>query len=136
RGAIHVLERAADYFEAAGGGRIAAIGSVAGDRGRRGHPVYGASKAALHQYLEGLRHRLHGSGVGVTTVKPGWVRTRMLGEEAAGSRLAVDVDRAAEDVIRGLRQGRDVFYVPWWWGTVALALRVMPRTVYKRIAPP
>lgn len=135
-GAVHVLERAADYFVAAGIGRIAAIGSVAGERGRRGHPVYGASKAALHEYLEGLRHRLHRHGVGVTTVKPGWVRTRMLDEETARSRAAVGPERAAERIVRGLERGRDAFFVPAWWGLVALALRLLPRSLYKRFAPP
>lgn len=135
KGAIHVLERAADYFTAAGLGRIAAIGSVAGERGRRGHPVYGASKAALHQYLEGLRHRLHPHGVGVTTVKPGWVRTRMLGSEAARSPATVEPDQAAEAIVRGLEHGRDAFFVPGWWGAVALVLRLLPRSLFKRFGP-
>lgn len=134
-GAVHVLERAADYFRAAGRGRVAALGSVAGERGRKGHPVYGASKAALHQYLEGLRHRLHPRGVGVTTVKPGWVRTRMLGDAAARSPAAVEPERAAEAIVRGLERGRDVFYVPWWWGLVALGLRLAPRWLFKRFGP-
>lgn len=135
KGAIHVLERAADYFVAAGVGRVAAIGSVAGERGRKGHPVYGASKAALHQYLEGLRHRLHPHGVGVTTVKPGWVRTRMLDEEAARSRAAVDPERAAEIIRRGLERGRDVIFVPRWWAGVAVVLRLLPRSLFKRVGP-
>lgn len=135
-GAIHVLERAADYFVAAGVGRIAAIGSVAGERGRKGHPVYGASKAALHQYLEGLRHRLHPHGVGVTTVKPGWVRTRMLDEKTARSPAAVDPERAAESIVRGLERGRDAFFVPGWWVGVALLLRILPRALFKRFGPP
>ena len=63
-GAMRLLEHAADYMVVAGRGRVAAIGSIAGDRGRRGNPAYGASKAALDAYLEGMRHRLHGTGVG------------------------------------------------------------------------
>ncbi|HZD04296.1 MAG TPA: SDR family NAD(P)-dependent oxidoreductase [Longimicrobiales bacterium] len=136
QGAIRFLELAADYFEAAGEGRLAAIGSMAGVRGRRGHPVYGASKAALHQYLEGLRHRLHRSGVGVTTVEPGWVRTRMLDAGKARSRAAVDAERAAEIIARGLDRGRDVLFVPRWWALVAAVLRLMPRPLFKRLAPP
>lgn len=135
-GALHFLERAADHLTASGRGRLAAIGSIAGERGRKGHPVYGASKAALHQYLEGLRARLHGTGVGVTTIKPGWVRTRMLGPGPSASPLTVSPDRAAAVIVRGLDRGRDSFFVPWWWGVVAVVLRHLPRSVFKRFAPP
>ncbi|MEQ8329592.1 MAG: SDR family NAD(P)-dependent oxidoreductase [Longimicrobiales bacterium] len=134
-GAIDVLEWGAAYLTEAGQGRLAAIGSVAGDRGRRGNPVYGASKAALHQYLEGLRHRLHDQGVGVTTIKPGWVRTRMLGD-VPGFPPSIAASRAAELIVRGLDAERDAFYVPAWWGLVSLVLRALPRPVFKRMAPP
>lgn len=133
-GAVDVLEWAAERFVEAGEGRVAAIGSVAGDRGRSGSPVYGASKAALHAYLEGLRHRLHPAGVGVTTVKPGWVRTRMLGDVPSFP-PSVAASRAARLIVRGLEAGRDVFYVPRWWWLVSAALRALPRPLFKRVAP-
>jgi short-subunit dehydrogenase len=136
RGAFHALEWAADYFETLRGGRIAAIGSVAGERGRKGNPVYGASKAALHHYLEGLRNRLLAAGVGVSVIKPGWVRTRMLGGSMAESRLVCEVDRAADIIADGLEHGREDFFVPWWWALVSRGLRWTPRPLYKRIAPP
>jgi short-subunit dehydrogenase len=103
--------------------------------------VYGASKAALHQYLEGLRARLHPLGVGVTTIKPGWVRTRLLREGSSRpgadqSPLTIDVDRAAEAIVRGLERGRDAFFVPFWWAPIALVLRLLPRALFKRFAPP
>ena len=134
-GAIDVLDWGAARLTEAGGGRLAAIGSIAGDRGRGGNPAYGASKAALHQYLEGLRRRLHPAGVGVTTIKPGWVRTKMLGHVPSFP-PSVSPERAADTIIRGLERGRDAFYVPSWWGVISLALRMMPRPLFKRIAPP
>ncbi len=134
-GAVQALEWAAAYFVLAGEGRLAAVGSVAGERGRKGHPAYGASKAALHQYLEGLRHRLHGTGVGVTAIKPGWVRTRMLPEALHGSPASVTPEAAADRVYRGLEQGRDVIWVPRFWGLVAWVLRALPTPLYKRMAP-
>lgn len=135
-GAVQWIERAADYFVSLGRGRVAAIGSVAGDRGRKGFPVYGASKAALHQYMEGVRHRLHGSGVGVSTIKPGWVATRMLDPALTDHRLTIGVERAARLVANGLDRGRESFFVPRRWGLVSLVLRSMPRFIYKRMAPP
>jgi short-subunit dehydrogenase len=135
-GAIRLIEHAADYMVVAGRGRIAAVGSIAGDRGRKGNPAYGASKAALDAYLEGLRHRLHGTGVGVSTVKPGFVKTRMLPKEQRAFPPAITADDAARRIARGLERGRDVFYVPGWWRLVSCALRATPRPLFKRIAPP
>lgn len=134
-GAIDVLEWAAAYFIDAGSGHLAALGSVAGDRGRKGNPAYAASKAALHQYLEGLRARLHPAGVRVTTIKPGWVRTRMLGD-VPGFPPSISASKAAELMRKGIERGRDSFYVPAWWEVISLVLRLMPRFLFKRMAPP
>lgn len=137
-GAAHLLGLAADWFRVAGRGHLAAIGSIAGDRGRRGHPAYTASKAALHGYLEGLRNRLHPFGVRVTTIKPGFVRTRMLSRRASGGWPAgsITAEEAARLIARGLDRGREVFYVPRWWALVAFGLRHTPRFVFKRLGPP
>lgn len=132
-GAIRWLELASEYLAAAGRGTIAALGSVAGDRGRKGSPAYNASKAALHEYLEGLRHRLQGKGVKIFTVKPGWVNTRMLETDRAA---AIEASAAARKIARGLEGWREVFYVPFWWRGVSLLLRLLPRPLFKRIAPP
>ena len=132
--AVHVLGLAANYFAQAGRGHLAAIGSIAGDRGRRRNPAYGASKAALHAYLEGLRNRLHSAGVRVSTIKPGFVRTRMLGDRPAPG--AISPEAAARLIARGLDRGRESFYVPWFWGIMGLALRLTPRVVFKRVGPP
>ena len=135
RGAVDVLEWGAAHLSEVGKGRLAAIGSVAGDRGRKGNPVYAATKAGLDAYLEATRHRLHPRGVGVSTVKPGWVRTRMLGD-VPGFPPSIAASKAATLVIRHLDRGRDVFYVPAWWEAVSLALRLTPRPLFKRMAPP
>lgn len=130
--AAHFLELGADYLVDAKRGQLAAIGSVAGDRGRKGNPVYCASKAALDAYLEGLRHRLHGTGVTVSTVKPGWVNTRMLEEDPPG---AIEPAVAARKIADGLEREREVFYVPGWWRAVGYVLRWMPRSLFKRFGP-
>lgn len=134
-GAVRWLELGAEHMRAVGRGRLAAIGSMAGERGRKGAPAYGASKAALHEYLEGLRHRLHGTGIGVSTAKPGWVKTRMLPASSSGSPLAIDAERAARIIADRLARGSESFFVPRWWGLIALGLRLTPRFLYKRIAP-
>jgi NADP-dependent 3-hydroxy acid dehydrogenase YdfG len=77
-GAIAWLNVAADRFGQVGHGTIIGIGSVAGDRGRAAQPVYNASKAFLHSYLESLRNRLSRKGVRVVTIKPGPVQTDLI----------------------------------------------------------
>jgi len=137
-GAVHLLGLAAEYFRFAQRGHLTAIGSIAGDRGRKGNPAYNASKAALHTYLEALRNRLHPFGVRVTTIKPGFVRTRMLARRADGGWPAgsITAEEAARLIARGLDRGREVFYVPPWWGLVAFAIRHTPRFVFKHLGPP
>jgi NADP-dependent 3-hydroxy acid dehydrogenase YdfG len=76
-GAIAWLNEAACRFENTKHGSIVAIGSVAGDRGRAGQPVYNATKAALATYMEALRNRIGRHGVKVVLVKPGPTQTEM-----------------------------------------------------------
>jgi decaprenylphospho-beta-D-erythro-pentofuranosid-2-ulose 2-reductase len=76
-GAIAWLNEAACRFENTKHGTIVAIGSVAGDRGRGGQPVYNTTKAALATYMEALRNRVGSYGVKVVLVKPGPTETPM-----------------------------------------------------------
>jgi decaprenylphospho-beta-D-erythro-pentofuranosid-2-ulose 2-reductase len=69
-------------------GCVAAITSVAGDRGRRSNYVYGSAKGALSLFLQGLRSRLHPAGVRVITIKPGPVQTPMTDHLPNSARFA------------------------------------------------
>jgi decaprenylphospho-beta-D-erythro-pentofuranosid-2-ulose 2-reductase len=115
-------------------GCLAAITSVAGDRGRRTNYVYGSAKGALSLYLQGLRSRLHPAGVRVITIKPGPVQTPMTDHLANSVRFA-QPERVARDIIRALeRQSPDVLYTPWFWRHIMTAVRHMPETLFKRLA--
>ncbi len=133
--AVGMLGLAANYFGEARRGQIAGISSIAGDRGRKGNPAYNASKAALTTYLEGLRNRLHPFGVTVSTVKPGFVGTRM----TAGKKGLVWVappEEAARIIADRLGRGHEVFYVYRRWALFGLVLRHVPRAIFKRVGPP
>lgn len=115
-------------------GCLAAITSVAGDRGRRSNYVYGSAKGALSLFLQGLRSRLHPAGVTVITIKPGPVQTPMTDHLANSSRFAPP-ERVARDIIRALnRRSPDVLYTPWFWRPVMSAVRHLPETLFKRLA--
>lgn len=134
-GAVAWLDEAAHRFGIAGCGTIVGISSVAGDRGRRGNPVYGASKAALNTYLESLRTRLARAGVSVVTIKPGYVRTGLL--EASGRTGPIPVispEEAAHAILDAAANRRRVVYVPSWWRLVMLAVRAIPAVLFERLS--
>jgi short-subunit dehydrogenase len=133
--AVRMLGLAANYFRAARRGQIAGISSIAGDRGRKGNPAYNASKAALTTFLEGLRNRLFPFGVTVSTVKPGFVGTRML-EGKKELLWVVPPDVAARTIADRLEKRHEVFYVYRRWALLGLALHHVPRFVFKRVGPP
>lgn len=127
-----LLTRLANRLEARGHGTLAAISSVAGDRGRKTNYVYGSAKAALTTFLEGLRHRLHGRGVQVLTIKPGLVDTPMT-EAFEKGLLWSTPERVARDIHRAIRRQREELYTPAFWRFVMLVIRSIPRWLFKRI---
>jgi len=133
--AVVLLGLAANYFREARRGQIAGISSIAGDRGRKGNPAYNASKAAMTTYLEGLRNRLHPYGVTVSTVKPGFVGTKMTAGKK-GLFWVVSPEEAARTIANRLDRGHEAFYVYRRWGLFGLALHHVPRFLFKRFGPP
>lgn len=129
---VSLLDRAAEYFTARGGGTICAISSVAGVRGRIGNHHYGASKAGLSTYLSGLRVRLAREGVAVVEIRPGMVDTRMT-FGLPGLVLLATPTRVARDVSRGIRRRRAVVYTPGIWRWIMLLIRHLPEFVFKRL---
>ena len=131
-GAASILGLLANHFEAKQRGFLCAISSVAGDRGRQSNYVYGAAKAGLTVFLQGLRNRLFRSGVRVITIKAGFVDTRMTFGRP-GMFLVASPERAGRAIVRAISQGRDVAYVPGFWRAVMLLIRAIPEQVFKRL---
>jgi len=133
-GAIAWLNEAAQRFERAKAGTIIGISSVAGDRGRRGSPVYGTTKAALDTYLESLRNRLSRYGVQVVTVKPGPVATPMTADlDQKTLPLLITADKAAAAILGGAGRGKTLIYVPWLWQPIFLIIRAIPSFLFRKL---
>lgn len=129
-----LLGRIANALAARGAGSIVGVSSVAGDRGRATNYVYGAAKAGFSAWLSGLRNRLHGSGVHVLTVKPGFVRTRMTeGMDLPGA-LTANPPELARAIRRAQAAGRDVIYYRPIWRLVMRVIRAVPERVFKRLS--
>jgi decaprenylphospho-beta-D-erythro-pentofuranosid-2-ulose 2-reductase len=132
-GTMSLATVAANLLEAQGSGTLAVIGSVAGDRGRKSNYVYGASKAALHTFLQGLRNRLAGKGVRVITIKPGFVDTPMTAAFEKGP-LWTAPETIARGIVDAIDRGRDVAYLPWFWRLIMLVIASIPERVFKRLS--
>jgi NAD(P)-dependent dehydrogenase (short-subunit alcohol dehydrogenase family) len=131
-GAIAWLNEAAQRFERGRAGTIVGIGSVAGDRGRRGQPAYCASKAALATYLESLRNRLGRYGVAVVTIEPGPVDTPMT-QGLDKLPFLIPVDKAAAGVLAAARSRATIAYVPGRWRWIMLIVRHIPSFIFKKL---
>ncbi len=131
-GAVAWLNEAARWLASAGAGSLVGISSIAGERGRRGYPAYGASKAGLNAYLESLRNRLAQHGVHVLTVKPGFVQTQLL-EGRSGLFWVIQPDRAARQILSAVRARRHTIFVPPRWRLVAWVVRAIPSFLFRRL---
>ena len=132
-GAMAWFNLAGARFEAQRSGTLVGISSIAGERGRRGNPGYGASKAALTTYLESLRNRLSRYGVNVVTIKPGFVDTAMT-RGKKGLAGMISPDRAAKKTLALARRGKSANgFVPGGWALVAAVVRTIPSFVFRRL---
>jgi decaprenylphospho-beta-D-erythro-pentofuranosid-2-ulose 2-reductase len=131
-GCVSALNILANHFELKRTGFICAITSVAGDRGRQSNYLYGAAKAGLSVYLQGLRNRLFPAGVKVITVKPGFVDTRMT-YGRPGLFLLASPESVAQGIFRAIVKGKSVVYLPWFWRPIMLMVRSIPETIFKRL---
>lgn len=131
-GAVAWLNQAAHRFGQARTGTIVGIGSVAGDRGRRGSPVYGASKAFLDTYLEALRNRLAVKGVAVVTIKPGPVDTPMT--QGLGKLPGIiSADVAAAQIIQAAKDKVRVAYIPGKWKLIMGVIKAIPSPIFQHL---
>ena len=115
-----------------GGGTLCVFSSVAGERGRKPVIIYGAAKAGLTHYLEGLDHKHHADGLRVVTVKPGFVKTSM----TAGLEpppFAGEPDAVAQRVLGAIDRGAPVIYAPAPWRLIMAVIRALPRAIMRRI---
>lgn len=132
-GAMAWLSQAALRFERAKSGRICAVSSIAGDRGRRLNPGYNTSKAGLTTYMEALRNRVARYGVTVTTIKPGFVDTDLL-VHATKKMWVVSAESAAQQISKAIRRKKQTVYVPGRWRYVMLVIKYMPSFIFRRMS--
>ncbi|WP_321340443.1 SDR family NAD(P)-dependent oxidoreductase [Breoghania sp.] len=123
----------AEVFERQGHGTLLILGSVAGDRGRRGNYVYGAAKAGIAALAEGINHRFADKGPRVVLVKPGPTATPMTRGMNRGGPLWSTPDQIAGVVVGSAAGGGAVAYAPWFWRYLMLVIRNLPSRIFNRL---
>ncbi len=127
------LTALADAMARQGGGVLAAVTSVAGDRGRPANFVYGAAKSMVSTYIEGLRGALAPRGVHVVDIRPGPVDTPMTAGFRKGP-LWTSPERVGRAIVRAAARRRRTVYVPGWWRPLMAAVRAAPEFLVRRLS--
>ncbi|HET6858604.1 MAG TPA: decaprenylphospho-beta-D-erythro-pentofuranosid-2-ulose 2-reductase [Streptomyces sp.] len=131
-GAVSAGLVCAGALQGQGHGSLVVLSSVAAERARRANFIYGSSKAGLDAFAQGLGDALHGTGVHVMVVRPGFVRTRMT-EGMAEAPLATTPEAVALAIETGLRRRSETVWVPGALRLVMSALRHVPRPLFRRL---
>ncbi|MDF2584828.1 MAG: oxidoreductase [Mycobacterium sp.] len=129
---VSLLTVLADSMRRAGGGNLVTFSSIAGVRVRRANYVYGSAKAGLDGFCGGLADALHGSGVRLLVVRPGFVIGRM----TAGMKPAPFSStpaQVADATVKALAGGRRTVWVPWQVGAIAAVFRLLPGPIWRRL---
>jgi len=131
---ISLLTHLGNRFEQQGQGVIAAISSVAGDRGRQSNYVYGAAKGMVSLFMQGLRNRLARRGVDVVTIKPGFVDTPMTEDFDKSGPLWASAEQVASGIVKAMVKGKGEVYLPGFWYLIMLVIRHIPEFIFKRLS--
>ena len=131
-GTAAVMTAFAAVLRNQGHGRMVVLSSVAGVRVRRANYVYGASKAGLDGFAQGMAEALRGSGASLMIVRPGWVATRMTaGRDPAP--FATTPDAVAADVVAGMERSTPVVWSPRPLRLVFAVMRLLPAALWRRL---
>ena len=129
-GLVNTFQPFLAAMRAASHGTLVGIASVAGFRGLPGASAYSASKAAAITYLESLRLDLHGTGVSVVTICPGYVATPMTEHNPYPMPFMLSAAAAARRMVNAIEQRKTFVVIPWQMGVVGAVLKVLPRPLY------
>ncbi len=121
----------ASYFEKQKRGTIAAISSVAADRGRKSNYIYGSAKAGASIFIDGLRGRMASCGVHVVNIKPGIVDTPMTAHLKKGA-LFARPKAIATGIVSAIAKKKHTVYLPGYWRLIMFIIRSIPEFIFKK----
>ena len=133
-GVVNCLVAVLPRMLARGHGQLVIMGSVAGYRGLPQAAAYGPTKAALISLAETLRLELHGTGVDVRLVNPGFVATRLTDKNRFSMPAIRTPEQAAAAIISGLQGGGFEVVFPWRFAFWLKLARLQPYRLYFLLA--
>ncbi|MGE5097062.1 MAG: SDR family oxidoreductase [Betaproteobacteria bacterium] len=133
-GLLHTFQPFVKPMRERRAGCLVGIASVAGFRGLPGASAYSASKAAAIRYLEALRVELHGTGVQVTTICPGFIETPMTARNPYRMPFILTAEQAARRFARVIAARKSYAIVPWQMAIVGRLLPWVPNALYDAVA--
>ncbi|MCX6156079.1 MAG: SDR family oxidoreductase [Candidatus Kapabacteria bacterium] len=129
---ISLLTIASNYFESKNEGCIAAISSVAGDRGRGSNYIYGSAKGAVSLFMQGLRSRFSRTNIKIITIKPGFVDTPMT-SHLPKNFLFASAKAVGEGIYEAMSKGKEIAYTPSWWRLIMFFVKHIPESIFKKL---
>lgn len=133
-GAANSLAAVVPQMVERGTGHLVAISSLAAYRGLAKSAAYCASKAAMSAYFESVRIDLRGTGVGVTIIHPGFIKTPLTAGRDAKMPYLMELDDAIPKIVSAIEKGKKSVAFPWQLATVVRASMLMPTFMYDWIA--
>ena len=115
-------------------GRLVAISSLAAYRGVSKSAAYCASKAAMSSYFESLRIDLRHTGVGVTVIHPGFIKTDLTAGRHAKMPYLMELDDAVKKIVSAIEREKRSYAFPWQLATIVRATMLLPPAMYDWIA--
>ena len=133
-GAVNTVAAVAPEMVERGQGRLVAISSLAAYRGLAKSAAYCASKAALSAYFESLRIDLRNTGVEVTIIHPGFIKTAITAGRESKMPYLMELDDGVKRIVSAIEKGKKIYSFPWQLATIVRAGLIMPVAMYDWIA--
>ncbi len=133
-GAVNSVAAVVPEMVARGRGRLVAISSLAAYRGLPKSAAYCASKAALSSFFESVRIDLSHTGVGVTIIHPGFIKTPLTAGREAHMPFLMELDEAVTKIVSAIEKGKKSYAFPWQLASFVRAGMVMPNFIYDWVA--
>lgn len=133
-GAVNSVAAVVPEMVERGRGRLVAISSLAAYRGLAKSAAYCASKAALSSYFESVRIDLRHTGVGVTIIHPGFIKTALTAGREAKMPYLMELDDAVKKIVSAIEKEKKTYAFPWQLATIVRATMIMPTAMYDWIA--
>ncbi|HYE65965.1 MAG TPA: SDR family NAD(P)-dependent oxidoreductase [Pyrinomonadaceae bacterium] len=133
-GAVNSVTAVLPEMVERGSGHLVAISSLAAYRGLPKSGAYCASKAALSAFFESLRLDLRGTGVDVTIIHPGFIKTPLTAGRQAQMPFLMELDEAVKKIVRAIEMRRKSYAFPWQLASIVRAGMLFPNALYDRIA--